>query len=139
MRVVLDTNVVVSALIWGGVPGRLVQTVIDGEIELASSPALMAELRDVLERPHLATRLEQNRSTVEQAIALYGRLALQVSPLATPNVISADPDDDHVLACAIAAQAQLIVSGDKRHLLALQNHRGIPIVSAREALERIAA
>lgn len=139
MRVVLDTNVVVSALVWGGTPDRLIQAAIDGEIDLATSPALLSELRAVLARPHLAGRLAQNQSTVEQAIDLYERLALQVSPLATPRVVAADADDDHVLACALAADADLIVSGDKRHLLPLGSYQHIPIVSAAEAVIRIGA
>lgn len=138
MRVLLDTNVVVSALIWGGLPDRLIQAAIDGEIELVTSPVLMTELRDVLARPHLAARLTHNRFTVEQAIALYARLAIHVSPLLTPIVIAADPDDDHVLACAVAAQAQLIVSGDKRHLLTLGVYKGVPIVRPGEAVRMIA-
>lgn len=115
------------------------QAAIDGAIELVTSPVLMTELRDVLERPHLAARLQEQRSTVEQAVALYARLAIQVSPLSTPNVIAADPDDDHVLACALAAHAQLIVSGDKRHLLAIKSHNGIPIVRPAEAVQLIQA
>ncbi len=137
MRVVLDTNIVVSALVWGGTPDRLIQAAIDGEIDLLTSPALMDELRDVLARPHVVTRLEQNRSTVAQAIALYERLALQVSPLATPRIVVDDVDDDHVLACALAAGADLIVSGDKKHLLPLGSYQAIPIVTAAEALQRI--
>ena len=137
MRVVLDTNIVVSALVWGGTPDRLIQAAIDGEIDLLTSPALMDELRDVLARPHVVTRLEQNRSTVAQALALYERLALQVSPLATPRIVVDDVDDDHVLACALAAGADLIVSGDKKHLLPLGSYQAIPIVTAAEALQRI--
>ena len=137
MRVVLDTNIVVSALVWGGTPDQLIQAAIDGEIDLLTSPALMDELRDVLARPHVVTRLEQNRSTVAQAIALYERLALQVSPPATPRIVVDDVDDDHVLACALAAGADLIVSGDKKHLLPLGSYQAIPIVTAAEALQRI--
>ena len=56
MRVVLDTNVVVSALIWGGTPFQLLQDAA-GDIDLCTSPALLAELHTVLSRPHLASRL----------------------------------------------------------------------------------
>lgn len=139
MRVVLDTNIVVSALLWGGLPDRLLQAAIDGEIELVTSPVLLEELREVLARPHLVARLADQRSTVEQALALYARLAIQVSPLATPSVIAADPDDDHVLACALAARADLIVSGDKRHLLSLKSYQGMPIVTPAEAVRLIEA
>ncbi|MCW5623960.1 MAG: putative toxin-antitoxin system toxin component, PIN family [Burkholderiales bacterium] len=71
MRLVLDTNVVVSALVWGGVPFRLIESAAAGDIELVTSPALLIELHDVLSRKHLASRLANQRATVEQAKALY--------------------------------------------------------------------
>lgn len=137
MRAVLDTNVVVSALLWGGTPERLIQAAIDGALELATSPALIEELREVLARPPLASRLTQERMRAEQAVSLYARLATQVSPLAIEKIVTADPDDDEVLACAIAARADLVVSGD-RHLIALETHRGIRILTPALALEIIA-
>ena len=57
MRVVLDTNIVISALLWGGLPYRLLQLAVAGEIEVLTSPALLAELAEVLERTHLASRI----------------------------------------------------------------------------------
>jgi putative PIN family toxin of toxin-antitoxin system len=59
MQAVLDTNVVVSALIWGGTPFKLLQAATDGYLTLYTSPALLAELREVLTRDHLARRLTQ--------------------------------------------------------------------------------
>ena len=137
MRAVLDTNVVVSALLWGGTPERLIQAAIDGALELATSPALIEELREVLARPPLASRLTQERMRAEQAVSLYARLATQVSPLAIEKIVTADPDDDEVLACAIAARADLVVSGD-RHLTALKTHRGIRILTPAQALDIVA-
>lgn len=137
MRVVLDTNVVVSALLWGGKPFQLLQAATEGDLELYTSPALLEELRDVLGREHLDSRLAQQRSTVEQAIGRYGELAISVSPLAVPRVVR-DVDDDHVVACAVTAQADLIVSGDK-DLLTLQQHQGVAILTAAMAMERIKA
>lgn len=137
MRAVLDTNVVVSALLWGGTPERLIQAAIDGALELATSPALIEELREVLARPPLASRLTQERMRAEQAVSLYARLATQVSPLAIEKIVTADPDDDEVLACAIAARADLVVSGD-RHLIALETHRGIRILTPAQALDIVA-
>ena len=136
MRIVLDTNVVVSALIWGGTPYRLIQAATDGDVELCTSPALLIELREVLGREHLASRLAQQRSSVEQAIGFYGELAINVSPLATPRVVPGDADDDHVIAAALAAKADLVVSGD-RHLLSMGSYEDRPIVNAAEAVTRI--
>lgn len=64
-------------------------------------------------------------------------LSVVVSPASVPRVIASDPDDDHVLAAAVTGAADLIASGDKRDLLPLGSYLGIPIVTAREALQRI--
>lgn len=136
MRLVLDTNVVVSALVFGGTPLQLLQAATAGNLLLFTSPALLTELRGVLARPHLALPLARKQSSVEQAIIQYGELTLRVTPHTVPRVVPNDPDDDHVIACALAARADAIVSGD-RHLLDLGQHQGIAMLTARQAIERI--
>ncbi len=138
MRIVLDTNVVISALLWGGTPYRLMQAAVDGALTLCTSPALLSELNAVLARNHLRARLERQSSSVAQAITLYAALTVIMSPVAVPHVVLADPDDDQVIATAVAANAVLIVSGD-RHLLDLASHQGIRIVTPADALRLIAA
>lgn len=135
MRLVLDTNVVVSALLWGGLPHRLIEAAAAGDIELVASPVLLAELRDVLGRGHLASRLAQQESTVDRAVAADAELVVVVSPLATPRVVAGDADDDHVIAAALAGGAQAIVSGD-RDLLRLVSHQGVAILEVAETLRR---
>jgi len=136
-RLVLDTNIVVSALIWGGEPYKLIRAATEGDVALYTSPALLAELFEVLGRPHLSSRLAAQHSSVEQAIRQYGELAISVTPLDTPRAVPNDPDDDHVIAVALTGQVELIVTGD-RHLLSLLDHQGIDIVRVGEALARIA-
>ena len=67
------------------------------------------------------------------------RLAVIESPANTPRVVPTDPDDDHVIAAAVTSQADLIAAGDKRDLLPLGSFAGIPIITAREAVERLEA
>ncbi len=132
MRAVLDTNVVVSALIWGGKPFTLCQAAAEGDALLFTSLVLLDELRSVLARGHLAIRLQSRLSSVERAVALYGCLATVVTPSDTPRVVPGDPDDDHVIAAAVTASADMIVSGDQ-HLLTLRTHLGIRIVTPADA------
>lgn len=133
MRLVLDSNVVVSALLWGGVPYQLLQLATEGEVTLYTSPALVEELSDILDRPHFSERLAA-QGTAAQAISdLYRSLSVSVEPASVPRVVPDDPDDDHVVACAVAAKAQAIVTGDK-HLLKLGQHEDIAIVTVAQAL-----
>jgi len=138
VRIVLDTNVVVSALIWGGTPYKLIEAAVAGDLVLCTSPALLAELRAVLTREHLASRLEGQRTSVEEALALYSALAMSVSPAAAPRLVPGDADDDHMIAAAIAANADMLVSGD-HHLLVLGSHQSVRIVGPAEAVRLLDA
>jgi putative PIN family toxin of toxin-antitoxin system len=135
---VLDTNTALSGLLWGGTPGRLIDAAIAGRITLASSAALLAELQGVLRRPKFATQLELRGLSVSDVFDGYAALVLVVYPSVIVPTIDRDPDDDQVLAAAVAASADWIVSGDA-HLLDLERHGGIDIVSASTAMQRIDA
>jgi len=139
VRVVLDTNTLVSGVISpGGPPRRLLDGARAQAFELCSSATLLAELLDVLSRGKFATRLTQDSLTPQGIVGELRRLAYMATPQAVPRVIEIDADDDHVLACALAGQADLIVSGDK-HLHGLGGqYQGIPIVTAAQAVQRIA-
>jgi putative PIN family toxin of toxin-antitoxin system len=136
VRLVLDTNTVVSGLFWGGAPGQLQDAARARRVELYSSPALLGELARVLRRRKFSTRMAGISASIEELIEGYGQLARLVSPAAIAPVVHADPDDDEVLACALAAKADLIVSGDS-HLLNLKTYQGIPIMPAAEAVKRL--
>ncbi len=137
MRIVLDTNVVLSALLWRGTPYRFLQTVRQQEhAQLFTSPALLNELAEVLVRPVPAQRIALLRCAAHEILADYIEAIELVTPLTVPPVVAADIDDDQVIAAAVAAEADLLVSGD-RQVLALNSHRTIRIVTPAEALRLI--
>lgn len=136
MRVVADTNTVVSAFLWGGMLRALFAAARDQKITLLTSHVLIAELEEIITRAKFAKRLTLVRTSFEEIMGDYITLAQLVHPKTVPQVIMSDPDDDHVLACALAAQADLIVSGDT-DLLTLQDYQGIRIVDATTAVALI--
>jgi putative PIN family toxin of toxin-antitoxin system len=136
LRLVLDTNTAVSALLWRGPPHQLTARADARSLTFFSSPTLLTELEEVLGYPKLAKAVAASGLTSAQLMQRYLRLVTVVHPAPIAPTILADPDDDHVLACALAAKAELIVSGD-RHLLALREYQGIPILPAADALQRV--
>ena len=138
MRIVLDTNVVMSALLWRGTPYRLLEAIrAHSSTQLYSSTALLEELTDVLTRPSATKRLALIEQTAGQLLADYVEVIELVEPTSVPRVVPGDVDDDQVIAAAVVARADLLVSGDRKHLLPLRTHAGIAIVNAAEALRLI--
>jgi uncharacterized protein len=137
VRLVLDTNVLVSGVIASGAPRQLLERAWSGGYELCTSEVLLTELLDVLSREKFANRLTQAGLTPQGVVDDLRRIAVVVTPITTPRVVPGDADDDHVIAAAVAGRAQLIASGDQRDLLPLGRVEGIDIVSARAALQRL--
>lgn len=136
MRVVLDTNVVASALLWGGTPERLIDAAGEGLLELVTSGALLAELAGILGRSKFAQKLEQKKLSAAEIVARYRELAETVEPAPIEAAALRDPDDAAVLACALAGRAEAIVSGDE-DLLSLGTYRNVAILTAAECLQRV--
>lgn len=103
MLLVLDTNVVAAELLWQGPPNQLVEAAFEGKIELATSPALLVELEGILPRAKFARQVAKQSLSVAGLVLRYAELAKLVHPASIVPVVLADPDDDHVLACALAA------------------------------------
>jgi len=129
---VLDTNVIIVALLSSGPSRTVVETCRSGVAHMATSDALLAEVAEVLRRKFLWR--------TDQVVVLLEELrsfALVVVPAEHVDEIEADPADNRVLECAIEAGADFIVSGDTRHLLPLGEYRGIPVISPAEMVEQM--
>lgn len=132
MRVVLDTNILISAFVFpGGAPEDVFRSVLEGRIELVTSPPLLAEFGRVL-----SSKFGWEPSMAEQAVALVANVGSVVRPKVKVEDVAEDPDDDRVLEAALEGQAEVIVSGD-RHLLRLRIWRGVKIVKAASFLRSL--
>ena len=137
MQIVLDTNVVLSALLWRGTPYQLLNACRQhDEVRLFTSPALLDELAEVLTRSSVTKRLAIINRTAREVLADYVEVIEVIEPDYVPRVVPDDADDDQVIAAAIASKANWIVSGDA-DLLSLGNHQGIQILTVAQALQRI--
>lgn len=138
MRAIIDTNVLIAGLLWRGPPHALLEHVRAGTVSLVSSPALLAELADVIGRSKFDAILTRTNTSRERALAEVRQLAEVIEPPPLPQPVCRDPDDDQVLALALAAKAEIIVSGDN-DLLSLKSFEGIPIVAPAQALSFVEA
>ena len=136
MRIVLDTNIVISGLIWRGAPHQVMLALSDDKFTAYTSYSMVSELTRKLLGTKLGRELIKRDISAQQLVMSYTALCEIVSPVPLAQPICRDPDDDAVLACAKAAHADLIVSGDQ-DLLVLQAFEGIQIVTVAQALERL--
>ena len=136
MRIVIDTNVLLSGLLWHGTPHMLLNHVRAGTVELMMSHTLLEELAKVIARKKFAAILERTTRTPDRILSEMQALAEIVVAPPLPLPVCRDPDDDAVLACALAAHADLIVSGDD-DLLSLKEFQHIPIITAAQAMQRL--
>jgi putative PIN family toxin of toxin-antitoxin system len=132
MDVVLDANVLVSGFSFGGgVPDRILRRWKEGQFRLIVSSHLLAEVGNTLEKPYFRSRLSE--SSVQQALLL---LRIEARTTLLTNVVSGvatHPEDDSVLATAVSASCDYLVTGD-RQLQHLGSYQGVRIVSPREFL-----
>jgi putative PIN family toxin of toxin-antitoxin system len=136
-HLVLDTNVVISAVLWSGKPGLLIEAAGEGAVRLYACRALLDELRGTLERPKLARYVEAKGLTVDDILTDYRRLVTLTRRAAPAGPWSRDPDDDRVIACALAARADFLVTGDD-DLLVLGDIDTLRIVTPNELLAMLA-
>ena len=132
MRVVLDTNVLLSALAFpGSKPDQVLQRIRQGEVALFLSAFILAELERILRDTFRFT----TRQTDER-VAVIRRMATLVEPTDRIALVVAKDDDNRILECAVAAHADYLLTGDKEHLLPLRSIGATQIVTPAAFLER---
>ena len=124
MRVVLDTNVVVSAILFGGRPQEILKAALAGDLRLCISEAMVTELQGVLQRPKFGFKAE----IIQSIISELTLLAEWVTPKTHLNLVKDDPADNQVIDCAVEASADYIITGDK-HLLQLGKYGKVEIAN----------
>ena len=135
MKVVFDTNVVVSACFWRGAPFDCLAAWAQGRCAAVVSPPLLAEYHETFEE----LRLDYPQLKPVAWVEALTESAELVFPTDRAAGAVADPADEMILECALAGEAEFIVSGDKKHLLPLREFQGIQIVSPADFLRRLAA
>jgi len=140
LRVVLDTNIVVSSVLSrSGPPARVMDAWREIKFILLMSPAILAEVRATLDYPRIRDKYAITAQNINELCQLFERHTLWVSgEMPVSGLRLADPKDEMFLICAVEGEADFVVSGD-RHLLELGEFAGIAIVTARQFLQRLEA
>jgi putative PIN family toxin of toxin-antitoxin system len=130
IKVVLDTNILISAVVFGGKPREVLEAAIKGEIQLVLTDEIIGEMKGVLE----GKKFQIPGEITDLIIRELKALAEIVKPKRSITIIEKDPEDNRVLECAQEAQADFIVSGDV-HLLRIENFKGTKILTPGEFLD----
>lgn len=133
-RVACDTNVLVSAFIAGGPPSRIIEETVDGNLDLVLLEPAMVELVRIL-----SEKLSFNIERLKEVQALLSEIAVdsQRTPSREPEALTGDPDDDLILACAVEARVEVLVSGDRKHLIPVGEYHGVRILTPQTFLAEL--
>jgi len=131
MRVVIDTNVLISGIFFGGPPAQILKAWHDGELQLVVSPEILEEYYEVCER--ISFRYPDIDIAQIFLLIAHNSQVVDAPPLA--EQVSRDADDDKFMACAIASDTQTIISGDN-DLLTLSDYKSVQIVTPRDFIDR---
>ena len=128
-KIVLDTNVIVSGILFGGNPRSVIQSVIEGRSILYISTPILEEIEAVLLRP----KFKLNTSIVRNLVYEIEQISIFAESKKAINIVKKDPDDNKFIECAIASNSEFIISGDV-HLLEIKKYRKIKIITPQEYL-----
>lgn len=130
-RVILDTNVYLSAIIYGGNPRECLEMGRAGKISLFTSKAILLEIATKLK-----SKFFWSEDDIKEVLIGTNKFTTLIDPTKKLSVIKADPPDNRILEVALEAKADFIISGDKKHLLSLKEFQRIEIISAADFFKR---
>lgn len=130
MKVVLDTNVYISAILFGGLCEEILKLAGQGSFELVISKNIIVETESVLKE-----KFKWSKKQISETLTYIKDVAVVINPEISLSVIKEDPSDDKIIECAVAAKADYIVTGDRNHLLPIKEYKGIKIMSPAEFLK----
>ena len=130
MKVVLDTNVYISAILFGGSCEEILKLAGQGSFELIISKNIIVEIESVLKE-----KFKWSKNKISETLTFIRGVAVVINPEISLSVIKNDPSDDKIIECAVAAKANYIVTGDRNHLLPIKEYKGIKIMSPGEFLK----
>ncbi len=132
-KITVDTNVIISSLLKGdSIPARVMSYILD-ECQLCISQFILDELERVLKRPKVKSVISWSNNKIQRYLTGLEEASMLVDDLPELRVVTEDPSDDNVLACAVAAQVDYLITGDN-HLKQLESYGGIQIISPSEFL-----
>ena len=132
IKVAADTNVYISAILFGGKPEEIRESAREGEVELLISETILAEIAGVLKR-----KFDWSDWQISEVIKDIRAITTLITPTSTLSVIKEDEPDNRVLECATEGKAQYIISGDEHHLQPLKQYQGIKILSPAQFIELV--
>jgi putative PIN family toxin of toxin-antitoxin system len=132
MKIVCDTNVFISSLIFGGNPERIIKRCRKKELSLVVSPAILFEVSRILK-----DKFGWIKSDIDREIVSIMKIAQVINPTINIKKVTNDPTDNRILECAIEGKTDYVITGDKKHLLPLKKFRNISIVSPQEFLKKV--
>jgi len=131
IRVVVDTNVIISALIFGGKPAKILHLANEGAFDLLISPFILNEMFKVLTK-----QFGWAEGSAEKAVKAIKEIANFIEPTERLSIIKGKESDNRILECAVFGKADFIVTGDTKHILPLKEYQGIRILKPAEFLEQ---
>ncbi len=134
MKIVADTNTLISALFWTGNERNIINLVEEGRLELLITREILNELENVLTRDHFKLKLDDVDANTQNVLDKMISISTIINPNEKIDVIKDDPDDNKFLECALSGKADCIVSGDS-HLLNLREFRGMKIIKSSTLLQ----